>query len=369
MPDLLKTETRVLLKKGCGARLVYPVWDELQILSFRPLPVIDNLDELENRPTVKQSEADWSELSEVFHPHIKMFNVLTLFSKAYNSDKPIPKLSFIVSDVLSEDYYFDVEESPALQLLRYYKAACNERRVSTVGLPSGAVRIQYMWLIQGLTYSHKKTVISNPVKSQKHIHVYSLYQSAGKAVLWELNQLEDTDTALHPDKGVIVHVAKEGALIKRRPKDGIQEYEAVIKDNINGKPPKVSIDDIKRYTKPWEEILYVPSPEEQIKLMCNCGFSSLLLYEALGDSWDLPEYIKASAKQEEKSKMEQLNKPVSEGIKRPDLNRVENVRTFEDSTFVPPKTSNVEAINEEEDIQSQFTDLLSSLSKKHQNTE
>lgn len=285
-----------VLKENSGCQVYKPTWQGTRTV-FRPFPGKDPENPDRWDPfRISDEEGDWGDW-------IRRYDVAFSFGNT--------GVTFILKD--PRDDSVDVQQNPVWLLYRAITQAVktgsgeqswNPLIFGATGRAAPLHPPKDGYVMQGILMEHKSQ-IQNPPKGCMMEHqpvVLLMTQSAGEALLEKLNEKKDDAwvwddiTALDGGKFIQFHQAGTQATATGGPrqmgahmvgsdnKDNMK-YEVVFHDSYNNiSPTFAGIHELAQaHVRPWNEIIRLPSIEEQIRILCNAGIPASAIVYALGE--------------------------------------------------------------------------------------
>jgi hypothetical protein len=237
-----------------------------------------------------------------------------------------PGITFIIKDPM--DHLADEQQNPVWMLHR----AITQAIKNGVGLPSwppltmGAAgrsapldRPKDGYLLQGILMEHKSQVQDPPrgVQMDHKPVVMLLSQSAGNALLSKLEECNSEggfrySNLVDLDTGLYIQFHQAGTQRANagprtmsmtggggRAADNMK-YEVEILEDYNGILPTFDgIHDLAAaHVRAWDDIIRIPTYEEQVGLLCNAGLPESAIVYALGDVYGeiIPQHVHEKAR-------------------------------------------------------------------------
>jgi len=296
-----------VLNDSAGCQIYRPTWQGTRTI-FRPFPGKDPEDPEQWDPfRLSDEEGD-------FGDWIRRYDMAFSFGN--------PGITFILRD--PRDHTVDVQQNPVWMLYRAITQAVKSGQGHPSwnplvfggagrGAPISAPKDGY--IMQGILMEHK-SVPQNPPRGCAMEHqpvVLLMSQSAGKTLIDKLAEKAETGTYRWPDLtdlngGMFVqfhqagtqHAAGgQGVSMTSGVGGGPAEnnrYEVEFLEQYGGgvSPTFPAIHEVARaHVKSWDDIVRIPSVEEQIRLLCNAGIPATAIVYALGDVYRdiIPQHI------------------------------------------------------------------------------
>lgn len=312
-----------ILKENAGCQLWRPTWNHTRTV-FRPFPMWDPENPDRFDPFKLSQDArdtgDW----------IRRYDAVTGLG--------VPGITYILRNYNEHD--MDIQQNPAWMLYRSIKSACS----SGQGHPSWFPLLEGqtgrgapldtptdVYLIQGILLEHKSKVLQQPagMMADHDTCVMMLSQSAGDALLEVCNDpscpdLIDFDNGRFIDfhqNGTQSLLAQQQAAQQTQAqaprqlgssmgggggggggRGGMQAnyYEVDVLELYQGNGASLThmrdalIPKIKR----WDDIINIPSVEEQVHLIATSGLPANAITYALGDTYGqyIPDHVWAAAR-------------------------------------------------------------------------
>jgi len=298
-----------VLEDNAGCQVYRPSWNATRTI-FRPFPGKNPENHAEWDPfRLSDEERDYGDW-------IRRYDMAMSFGE--------PGITFIMKN--PADDTLNDQQNPVWMLHRAITAAVKAGQgqqswnplifgAAGRGAPISAPKDGYV--MQGILMEHKSKP-ENPPRGCLMEHkpvVLLMSQSAGAALLERLNEKDVDGNWAHPDitdltAGMFVQFHQAGTQNQAQGAGAPQmmgqsaagggdigaknSYEVVFNPMYNGIAP--SFPDIQElaaaHTKPWDEIIRVPTIEDQVKMLCGCIPASAITY-ALGDVYRdmIPQHI------------------------------------------------------------------------------
>jgi len=311
-----------ILKESAGCQVWKPVWGGKRTI-IRPLPVLDP-----DNPT-QWDPFRLSDAPHGFGDWIRRYDIAFSIGT--------PGITFITRDPRDND--LDAQQNPVWMLHRTIPAAVRSGQapsswgrlvVGQQNRPNVISPPKDGYVMQGILVEWGDRPRVPPVglqASDKPV-VFLMSQSAGEALLEALQRKNSDGSWLYPDLtrldgGAFIQFHQAGTQQARpvpqqqaqslstmqRPLGGGQQkeekrYEVEILSNYNGTLPVLT--DLEPMLKErarrtmWDDILHVPTIEEQVRRLSNCGLPASAVVYALGEAYGdmIPEDVIAAARDE-----------------------------------------------------------------------
>jgi len=311
-----------VLNEGAGCQVYRPTWQGTRTV-FRPFPARD-----------PENASAWdpfrlSDEDRDFGDWIRRYDVAFSFGN--------PGITFIIKD--PRDRTSDDQQNPVWMLYRSIQQAVK----SGQGLPAWNPLIfgatgraapinapKDGYVMQGILMEHKSNPQTPPrgCKLEDQPVIMLMSQSAGGALLDTLSERKEDGTWKHGDvidldAGGFIQFHQIGS---QRPADatgqpaggtnmtlgggagGVADnnrYEAWILDQCNGIAPSFpGIHALaEAHVKSWDEIIRMPSTEEQVRMLCSAGIPASAIVYALGDAYSefIPQHVFDQARGQQQS--------------------------------------------------------------------
>jgi len=299
-----------VLKDNHGCQVYRPTWSGTRTI-IRPFPGRnpENLNEWEPFRLSDQPRdyGDW----------IRRYDMAVSLGN--------PGITFIVKDPM--DHMADSQQCPVWML---HRAITNAIKAGT-GLPSwppltmgsagrGAQldRPKDGYLIQGILMEHK-SLAQDPPRGSQVDHkpvVMLLSQSAGNALMAKLEERNPDNSFRYEnlvdlDSGLYIQFHQAGTqnrnnaprtmnTVGGRQADNMK-YEVEILEDYSGILPTFpGIHELAQsHVRAWDDIIRIPTYEEQVALLCNAGLPESAIVYALGDVYGdiIPQHIHDKARE------------------------------------------------------------------------
>jgi hypothetical protein len=292
-----------ILRDNSGCRIYKPSWNGTRTV-IRPLPVIDP--ETGQWTPGRRSDAP-RDLGDWIRSYPVAFGI------------GMQGVTFIVKD--PRDDTFDVSQSPAALLYRAIPAAVKAGQAPPAWSPllfgrdgrgAALTPIKPGYLIQCILMEHKSKPFNPPMGSRPDdpVVVMLLTQSAGEALLAKLEERNANGDLRHPDvvdlkHGAFLQFHQTGTQGPQLPMgSGTQQkvelsYDVDIYDSYLNIPADITGlgEMLARKVKAWDDIVHVPTLEEQVRKLCHCGIPASALVYALGETYGamIPDDIREQA--------------------------------------------------------------------------
>ena len=305
-----------ILQENAGCQIYRPTWQGTRTI-FRPFP---------GRNPENTAEWDPFRLSDEdrdFGDWIRRYDMAFSFG--------VPGITFVLKNPC--DKALDDQQNPVWMLFRALtqavKAGQGEQSWNPLifgatgrAAPINAPKDGY--IMQGILMEHKSQP-QNPPKGCMMEHqpiVLLMSQSAGASLIdklsekdaegnWVYNDLTDLDAGgfiqFH-QAGTQTQYQQGGNAGGRQmgtnavgggPADS-NRYEVEIRENYNGISPTFeNVQEIAQaHVKPWDDIIRIPSTEEQVRMLCGAGIPASAIIYALGDVYGdfIPQHVYDQAK-------------------------------------------------------------------------
>jgi len=296
-----------ILQENAGCQIWRPTWNGTRTI-FRPFPGRDP-EHPENWDPFRLSDEDrdWGDW-------IRRYDMAFSFG--------IPGITFILKDPL--DKTIDDQQNPAWMLYRSITQAVKSGQGQQSWNPlifGGAGRAAPLdaprdgYVMQGILMEHKSKP-QNPPRGCLMEHqpvVLLMSQSAGEALLNKLSEKTPQGEWLWPDivnldggrfvqfhqAGTQHHAGPGGAPRQMGANMSVgggnaaenNRYEVEVLELYNGISPTYNgIHEVAAaHVRPWNDIMRIPTIEEQVKLLCGAGIPASAIVYALGEMY--AEYI------------------------------------------------------------------------------
>lgn len=298
-----------VLRDGAGMQIFRPTWQGTRTV-FRPFPGKDPEDPTRFDP-FRLSDEDRD-----FGDWIRRYDMAFSFG--------VPGITFILKDPL--DKTVDDQQSPVWMLYRSITQAVK----SGQGLPAWNPLIfgatgraaplsapKDGYLMQGILMEHK-SVVQDPPRgcALEHQPVLLLMsQSAGEALIHKLSERNEDGSYRWPDlvnldAGMFIQFHQAGtqsqhagaprqmnatAKLGEGNAADNNRYEVEFLETYSGILP--SYDGIHEvaaaHVKPWDDIVRIPTIEEQVRMLCGAGIPATAIVYALADAYGdfIPQHI------------------------------------------------------------------------------
>jgi len=292
-----------VLNDNAGCQIYRPTWQGTRTI-FRPFPGKDPEDPEQWDPfRLSDEEGDYGDW-------IRRYTMAFSFGN--------PGITFILKD--PRDKTVDDQQNPVWMLYRAITQAVKSGQGHPSwnplvfggagrGAPVSAPKDGY--IMQGILMEHK-SVPQQPPRGCAMEHqpvVLLMSQSAGKALIDKLAEKRENGEYCYPDvtdlnSGLFVQFHQAGtqhapggqgvsmtAGVGGGPAENNRYEVELLETYGNGILPSFpAIHEVARaHVKPWDEIVRIPTIEEQVRLLCNAGIPATAIVYALGDVYR--EYI------------------------------------------------------------------------------
>jgi len=302
-----------ILQENAGCQIYRPTWQGTRTI-FRPFPGRDPTNPTAWDPfRLSDEDRDWGDW-------IRRYDMAFSFG--------VPGITFILKDPL--DKTGDDQQNPVWMLYRSIQQAVKSGQGNPAwnplifgatgrAAPINAPKDGY--IMQGILMEHKSAP-QNPPRGCLLEHqpvVLLMSQSAGQAMLDTLSEQTAEGGWLHPDVvnldgGRFIQFnqagtqyqsaaagagAQMGASMTVGASSGSQvdnkRYETSVLELYNGiSPTFVGIHEVAQaHVKPWDEIVRIPTIEDQVRMLCGAGIPATAIVYALGDVYQefIPQHI------------------------------------------------------------------------------
>jgi len=307
-----------ILRDGAGCQIWKPTWKGTRTI-VRPLPV-RNPENPEEWDPFRLSD-DPNGFGDWIRRYDMAFSIGT------------PGITFITQD--PRDRELDAQQNPVWLLYRAIPAAVRAAQapqswgplvVGSQGRPLPLSAPKDGYVMQAIVVEHNSKPIVPPAGAQAQDQpvVFLMSQTAGEALLSKLQERDANGNyrypdLTNPDAGAFIQFHQAGSQRQAAPGGGQlgaapslgqatqleNRYEVEILSDYNGVPP--AIPHLKQMLAErsaramWDDILHIPTIDEQVRRLCHCGLpASAVVYalqEAYGDK--LPPEVLAAAHNEQ----------------------------------------------------------------------
>jgi len=304
-----------ILKENAGCQIYRPTWNGTRTV-FRPFPGKDP-DNPQAWDPFRLSDEDRD-----FGDWIRRYDMASSFG--------VPGITFIMKDPL--DKTSDDQQNPVWMLHRSITQAVKSGQgdpswnplifgATGRAAPLNAPKDGYV--MQGILMEHKSNP-QNPPRGCLMEHqpvVLLMSQSAGEALLDKLSEKDANGNWVWPDivsldggmfvqfhqAGTQNQAAQNAAPIQMGANMAVgggnapvnNTYEVEIMPTYNGIAPTSDLvrEVAAAHVKPWDEIIRIPTIEEQVKMLCSAGIPASAIMYALSDVYSeaIPEHIRDQA--------------------------------------------------------------------------
>lgn len=285
-----------ILQDNSGCQVYKPTWGGTRTI-FRPFPARNPENPQEwDLCRLSDEEGDWGDW-------VRRYDIA--FSFGTNG------YTFILKDPMQDS--IDDQQNPAWMLYRAIDQAVksgqgqpswNPLIFGGAGRPAALSAPKDGYVMQGILMEHRSNPKDPPLGcTMDHSPIVMLMsQSAGAAMLERLGEKNSDGSWVYPDA-----TSLDGGLFLQFHQAGTQRaagaapqtmgaasvgrggvernrYEVLVLDNYNGIAPQ-AIDPrvVEAHVRNWDDIIRVPTIEEQVRLICNCGIPADAITYALGD--------------------------------------------------------------------------------------
>jgi len=307
-----------ILRNGSGCQIWKPTWGGKKTI-VRTLPVRD-----------PDNPNQWDPFRLSDGPH-GFGDWIRRYDMAFSIG--IPGITFITQD--PRDHDIDAQQNPVWMLHRAIPAAVRSGQapsswgamvVGQTGRPLPISPPKDGYLMQGIVveWNDKPRVPPIGVQPNDMPVVFLMSQTAGEALIEKIQEKNPDGSWKHPDLldfnggGFIqfhqagsqnrVNPAQTGSLGSQQRALGGQalenRYEVEILDNYNNVSPAIT--DLEPMLAArsqrvmWDEIIHIPTLEEQVQRLSRCGLPASAIVYALGEAYRdlIPEDVQAAARNE-----------------------------------------------------------------------
>ena len=291
-----------VLNNGCGAQIWKPTWNKTRTV-FRPLPGL-NPENLEAFDVCRVTEeprdvGEW----------IRGYMSVTLGVGQQN-------VTFILWDPRDDDD-MQQQSNPAFMLRNsIYNAVKNGQCEADwnplvfggQGRPEPIKSPSHIYLIQSVLMEHKSEEKKPPkgLNPDDDTVVMMLSQSAGNSLLndWMMRRVPDADGNIRfefpdvvaPESGAFIGVSEQGTVWPDAPAQSItaaaadtgntfKGYDCRILQKHGSYDPALDPAAVRSKVKDWDKIVRIPTVQEQIDMICDCGLPASAIRYALADRY------------------------------------------------------------------------------------
>jgi hypothetical protein len=326
-----------ILKENAGCQIYRPTWNGTRTI-FRPFPGRDPENPEAWDPfRLSDEDGDWGDW-------IRRYDMAFSFGN--------PGITFILKNPL--DKTIDDQQNPVWMLHRSITQAVKSGQghpswnplifgAAGRGAPLSAPKDGY--IMQGILMEHKSQP-QNPPRGCMMEHqpmVLLMSQSAGAALLDKLGEKNQEGGWLFPDvtnldAGMFVQFHQAGTQYNAAAGQPAQQmganmtigggggvadnnrYEVEVLSQYNGiSPTYTGVHEVAQaHVKPWDEIVRIPSIEDQVKMLCGAGIPATAIVYALGDVYQefIPQHIFDQARAQQTTTtvpFQSVNNPMAGG--------------------------------------------------------